>query len=163
MWKYHYYQNIRAMELEYWENAFYPLCVTLLISHVTFNVSHFRWQHYYKTVRTRILQFWDCVHHPLCITCHMTHIMCHLSPVTHHMSDVTYSMWNFFWGEGGRAKIGTFSGWQVSHPLGTPHLVLIRTTIVVYCNSIDSIENLNSATYFRFSKKYNFTYLRFAH
>ena len=61
-----------------------------------------------------------------------------------------------FWGEGGRAKIGTSSGWQVSHPLGTPHLVLIRTTIVVYCNSFDSVENLKSAKYFRFSKISNF-------
>ena len=53
-------------------------------------------------------------------------------------------------------KIGTSSGWQVSHPLGTPHLVLIRTTIVVYCNSFDSVENLKSAKYFRFSKISNF-------
>ena len=62
----------------------------------------------------------------------------------------------FFGGEGDRAKIGTSSGWQVSHPLSTPHLVLIRTTIVVYCNSFDSVENLKSAKYFRFSKISNF-------
>ena len=36
--------------------------------------------------------------------------------------------------------------------MGTTCLVWIRTTIVVYCNSIDSVENLKSATYFRFSK-----------
>ena len=35
-------------------------------------------------------------------------------------------------------------------------LVLIQTTIVVYCNFIESVENLNSATYFRFSKISNF-------
>ena len=119
MWKYHYSQNIRAMVLKYWENVFYPMCVMLLMSHVTFNVSHFRWHHYYKTVRARILQFWDSVHHPLCISCHMTHIMCHLSPVTHHMSHVPCSMWHLFF-------FGTSSGCQVSHPLGTPHLVLFE-------------------------------------
>ena len=35
-------------------------------------------------------------------------------------------------------------------------LVLIETAIVVYCNFIDSVENLNSATYFIFSKISNF-------
>ena len=57
---------------------------------------------------------------------------------------------------GGWAKFSASSGWRVCHPLGTPRLVLIRTTIVVYCNSIDSVENLKSAKYFRFSKISNF-------
>ena len=155
MWKYHYSKNIRARELKFKENVHHPLYVTLLMSHVTFHVSHVifhvshvtshvRWHHDYKTVIARILQFWESVHHPLCVTCHMTHIMCHMSPVTHHMVHVTCHIY-FFGGEGGRAKIGTSSGWRVSHPLGTPHLVLMRTTIVVYCNSIDSVENLKSA------------------
>ena len=61
---------------------------------------------------------------------------------------------NFFLG--GRANIGVSSGWRVCHPLGTPCLVLIRTTIVVYCNSIDSVENLKRAKYFKFSKISNF-------
>ena len=39
---------------------------------------------------------------------------------------------------------------------GHTRLIFIRTTIVVYCNSIDSVENLKSATYFRFSKISNF-------
>ena len=104
-------------------------------------------------LRPRILQFWDRFHHPLCVTCHMTYIMYRMSPVTYHMSHVTCS---FFGGEGGRAKLGVSSGWRVCHPLGTPRLVFIRTTIVVYCNSIDSVENLKSAKYFRFSKISNF-------
>ena len=55
-----------------------------------------------------------------------------------------------------RAKIGTSSGWRVCHPLGRPCLALIWTTIVVYSNSIDSLENLKSAYSFRFSKISNF-------
>ena len=55
-----------------------------------------------------------------------------------------------------RPKVGAANGWRVCHPLGTPCLVLFRTTIVVYCNSIDSVENLKSAKYFRFSKISNF-------
>jgi hypothetical protein len=68
------------------------------------------------------------------------------------MSNVTCS---FFLG-GGRAKIGASSGWRVRYPLGTPHLVLIQTTIVVYCKCIDSVEDLKSATYFKFSNISNF-------
>ena len=59
-------------------------------------------------------------------------------------------------GEGGRAKIGAYSGWRVGHPLVSPRLVLIQTTVVVYCNSIDSVEHLKSAKYFKFSKISNF-------
>ena len=57
---------------------------------------------------------------------------------------------------GGRAKIGASSGWRVRYPLGSPRLVLIRTTLMVYCNFIESVENLKSATYFKFSKISNF-------
>ena len=39
-------------------------------------------------------------------------------------------------------NIGASSGWKVCNPLGTPCLVLIQTTIVVYCKSIYSVENL---------------------
>ena len=46
-------------------------------------------------------------------------------------------------GRGVRAKMGASSRWMVFHPLGTALLVLIQTTIVVYCNSIDSVENLS--------------------
>ena len=59
------------------------------------------------------------------------------------------------WGEGD-GKIPASSGWRVCHHLGTPCLVLIRTTIMDYCNSIDSVENLKNATYSRFSKISNF-------
>ena len=82
---------------------------------------------------------------PLCVKCHMTHIIFRMSPVTCTQ----------FVG-GGKAKLGASSGLRVCHPLGTPRLVLIRTTIVVFCNSIDSVENLESATYFIFSKISNF-------
>ena len=79
-----------------------------------------------------------------------------MSHVTCRMSHVIYSFfWVVFWGgrgEGGGAKIAASSGWRVCHPLGTPCLLLIQTTIVVYYNSIDSVENLKSDTYFRFSK-----------
>ena len=102
----------------------------------------------------------QCSSPPVCYMSHdiyhVSHVTCHLSYVTCHMSHVTCIFFIFFRGEGGRAKIGTSSGWWISHPLGTPHLVLIRTTIVVYCNSIDSVENLKSAKYFRFSKISNF-------
>ena len=56
----------------------------------------------------------------------------------------------------GGAKIGASNWLRVRHPLGTPRLVLIRTTNVVYCNSIDSVDNLKSAKYFLFSKISNF-------
>ena len=72
------------------------------------------------------------------------------------MSNVTCIFFCGGEGEGGRAKIGTSSGWRVCYPLGTPCLVLIRTAVVVYCNFIDSVENLKSATYFKFSKISNF-------
>ena len=52
----------------------------------------------------------------------------------------------------GRVKIGASSEWRVCYPLGTPRIVLIRTTFVVYCNFIDSVGNLKSATFFKFSK-----------
>ena len=55
-------------------------------------------------------------------------------------------------GGGGRAEIAASSGWRVCHPLGTLRLVLIQTTIVIYCNFIDIVENLKSATNFRLSK-----------
>ena len=55
-------------------------------------------------------------------------------------------------GEGGREKIDASSEWRVCHPLGTSCHVLIQTTIVVYCNSFDSVENLKHTTYLRFSK-----------
>ena len=93
-----------------------------------------------KLLRPRILQFWDSVHHPcvLNVTWHISCVACHLSRVGILL-------------EGSKAKIHASSGWRVCHPLGTRCLVLIRTTIMVYCNSIDSVENLKSATYFRFS------------
>ena len=113
----------------------------------------------------------ECSPHTTCyishVTYHVSHIMCHMSPVIYHMSHVTFHISHFIrhmlhiyiifrGGVGGRATIGASIGWRVCHPLGTPRLVLIRTTIVVYCNSIDSVENLKSAKYFRFSKISNF-------
>ena len=95
----------------------------------------------------------------LFITPSVSHVTCHLSHFTRHISHVKCYMcfFYFFWGGGGgRAKTGASSGWRVRYPLGTPRLVLIRTTIVVYCNFIDSVENLKSATYFKFSKISNF-------
>ena len=111
--------------------------VTCHISCVTCHISFVRWHHYHKTVIALIMQVWESVHHPQCVTSHIQHVV-------------------FFGGGGGKGKIGASSGWWVCHPLGTPRLVLIRTTIVVYCNSIDSVENLKSAKYFRFSKISNF-------
>ena len=85
---------------------------------------------------------------------YMSHDTYHVSHVTCHLSHVTYDMYSIFWGES--SKNGAASGWRVCHPLGTPCLVSIRTTIVVYSNSIDSLDNVNSATYFRFLKISNF-------
>ena len=96
------------------------------------------------------------------IKCHMSHVICHRSHVTCHMSHVTCRMSQIICscflggGEGGRANIAASSGWRVCHQLGKPCLLLIRTTIMVYCNSIDNVENLKSATYSRFSKISNF-------
>ena len=77
----------------------------------------------------------------------MSHVACHMSCVVFFLGGG---------GDGGRANIAASSGWRVCHPLGTPCLLLIQTTIVVYCNSIDSVENLKSATYSKFSKISNF-------
>ena len=97
----------------------------------------------------------------LCVTCHMTHIMCHMSNVTCHLSPTSNMLHvpcNFFWEAGGREKLIHLvdRGSVIHTPHPTPHLVLIQITIVVYCNSFDSVENLKSATYFRFTKISNF-------
>ena len=60
----------------------------------------------------------------------MSQVTFHVSHVTYHVSDDIKAV---------RARILQF--WDS-----------IQTTIVVYRNSIDSVENLKSATYFRFSK-----------
>ena len=87
----------------------------------------------------------------LYVTWHISCVTCHMSPITCHI----WHVFNFFcWEES--SKNGAASGWRVCHPLGTPCLVSIRTTIVVYSNSIDSLDNVNSATYFRFLKISNF-------
>ena len=74
-----------------------------------------------------------------------------LKPSLLFLKKITCSF--LFWGGGGgRAEIAASSGWRVCHPLGTLRLVLIQTTIVIYCNFIDIVENLKSATNFRLSK-----------
>ena len=61
------------------------------------------------------------------------------------------------------AKIDASIGWMVCHPLGTPCLALVRTTIMVYCNSIDSVENIKKVLHILDSQRYQiFTSLRFA-
>ena len=107
----------------------------------------------------------QCSSTPVCYmshdTYHLSNVTCHLSYVTCHMSHMTCHMYffyyYFFWGRrGGQGKISTSSEWRVCCPLGTPRLILIQTTIMVYRKSIYSVENLKSAKYFRFSKISNF-------
>ena len=96
-----------------------------------------------------------CVLH---VTWQLSCFTCHLSPNTCHMSQVFRC---FFWGGG--PKIGASNWLRVFHPLGTYRLVLIRTTNMVYCDSIDSVENLKLLHILDFQRYQAFTALRFAH
>ena len=64
---------------------------------------------------------------------------------------------------GGRAKNGASNWLRVCHTLGPPRLVLILTTNMVYCNFIDSVDNLKVLHIFDYQRNQIVTSLTFAH
>ena len=119
------------------------------MSHVTFHASHVTYHILDDIITTNLLEIGSCNFYTLFITrCvlqvtwHISCVICYLPPIICHLSHVA-----FLKREGDKGKVSASSGWRFCHPLGTSRLVFIQTTIV---------ENLKSATYFRFSKISNF-------